>query len=183
MHLMQPRTQEVLATLDQRRATLEREVAAVPQPLRERRPGPDRWSVAEVLEHLTIVETRVARLLDEQISAARAAGLGPEHETTPVVPTVDVATLLDRSKALVARENSLPTAGLDANTALATLTEQRRALRETLLAADGLALGDVVIPHPRLGPLNVYQWAVFVAAHEGRHTAQIRETAMAVQQS
>jgi uncharacterized damage-inducible protein DinB len=180
---MHPRTQEVLAQLDGRRATLEQAVAAVPSPLRERRPGPDRWSVAEILEHLTIVEGRIARLLDERVAEARAAGLGPEHSTSPVEPTVDVATLLDRSKTIAARENSLPQGGLDASAALAALTERRRELRDTIVAADGLALGDVIIPHPRLGPLNVYQWLVFIAAHEGRHTAQIRETATAVQQS
>jgi uncharacterized damage-inducible protein DinB len=180
---MHPRTQEVLTNLDRQRTMLEQAVAAVPQPLRQRRPGPDRWSIAEVLEHLTLVEARIARLLDEQIATARAAGLGAERDSSAVTPTVDVARMLDRSQRLAARENSLPTAGLDADAALARLTELRRALRETLLAADGLALGDVVAQHPRLGPLNVYQWLVFVAAHEGRHTAQIHETAAAVQQS
>lgn len=180
---MQPRTQEVLAHLDGYRAALEQAVAAVPEPLRERRPAPDRWSVAEILEHIGLVEGRIGRLLSEQLAAARAAGLGAERETHPVLPTVPVDRLLDRSQPIVAREGTLPEARLGAGAAWTTLAECRRAVREMLLAADGLALSEVVIPHPRLGPLNVYQWMVFLGAHEGRHTAQIREAAAALQES
>jgi DinB superfamily len=96
------------------------------------------------------------------------------------VPTVPVDRLLDRSAALTASGASIPQGGLGVEAALATLTERRQAVREMLLAADGLALGEVVIEHPRLGPLNVYQWLVFLGAHEGRHTLQIREAAAAL---
>jgi hypothetical protein len=180
---MQPRTQEVLALLDHFRAALAQAVADAPEPLRERRPAPDRWSVAEVLEHLTLVERRIGQLLRGQIAAARAAGLGAERETSPVVPTVPVDRLLDRSEPLVAREGTIPDARLGAEKAWATLLERRREVREMLLAADGLALSDVAAPHARLGPLNVYQWLVFLGAHEGRHTAQIREAVAALQES
>lgn len=178
MHL---RIQEVLAHLDTHRAALERAVADVPPPLRGRRPAAERWSVDEILEHLSLVEARIAQLLASHLAAARAAGLGPERETSPVLPTLDMSRLLDRSQPLTASDSSQPRAGLSASAAWATLTEQRRALRETVLASDGLALGAVSIPHPRLGPLDVYQWLVFLGGHEARHTAQIREVASAVQ--
>ena len=32
-------------------------------------------------------------------------------------------------------------------------------------------------PHPVLGPINIYQWALFVGSHEARHALQIREIA------
>jgi hypothetical protein len=38
-----------------------------------------------------------------------------------------------------------------------------------------MALCEVSAPHPAVGSLNGYQWFLFLAAHEGRHTAQIRE--------
>jgi DinB superfamily len=172
---MHPRIQEVLAHLDTQRADLEQAVAEVPASLRARRPGPDRWSVAEVLEHLTLVETRIGKLLGDHLTAAREAGLGPERDQTPVVPTLNVAALLDRSRSLTASDASLPRGEQGADAALAALTERRRAVRAMVIGADGLALGDVMIPHTRLGPLNVYQWLLFLGAHEGRHAAQIRE--------
>jgi hypothetical protein len=121
------------------------------------------------------VEGRILRLLDEELTRARAAGLGPEHDTSPVVHTVPVLRLLDRSARLEARESALPSGKVGADDAWRELQAIRSALRATILAADGLALSELVLPHPRLGPLNVYQWLVFVGAHEGRHTAQVRE--------
>ena len=40
---------------------------------------------------------------------------------------------------------------------------------------NGLAIGQIELPHPRFGLLNAYQWVLFLGAHERRHTAQIRE--------
>ncbi len=157
---MHPRIQELVGYLDWRRAELEKAVSAVPAARREWRPAAGRWSVGEVLEHLTLVETRIGLLLDGRLTAARAAGLGQERDTAPVLT-----------------EASQPTGTLSADEAWAALEEQRHVFRAMLLAADGLALGDVMIPHPRLGLLNVYQWVLFVGAHEGRHTAQVREIA------
>jgi hypothetical protein len=48
-------------------------------------------------------------------------------------------------------------------------------LQNALREGDGWALETLSAPHPRLGSLNLYQWVVFVAGHEARHTAQIRE--------
>jgi hypothetical protein len=176
---MQPRTREVLTLLDSHRAALAEAVAAVPVALRERRPAPGRWSAAEVLEHLAIVEGGITQLLHAQVGAARSAGLGVERDTSPVVPTVPVDRLLDRSAPITASARSQPTGGLGADAAWEALAERRRTLRELVLAADGAALSDVVIPHPILGPLSVYQWLVFIGAHEGRHAGQIREIATA----
>lgn len=174
---MHPRTREVLAYLDAQRATLEQAVAAVPPERRGRRPAADRWSVAEVLEHLALVEGRIATLLDEQLAASRRAGLGTDRETTPVVETLDLARVTDRSRRLTASEASRPRGETDAETAWRALEAQRGRTRAMIVAADGLALGDVTIPHPRLGPLNVYQWLAFLGGHEARHADQIRELA------
>jgi hypothetical protein len=48
-----------------------------------------------------------------------------------------------------------------------------------VLAADGFARSEVIVPHAILGPLKVHQWLVIVGAHEGRHADQIRELAAA----
>jgi hypothetical protein len=178
---MQPRTHEVLTHLDSHRATLEEAVAAVPATLRERRPAPGRWSVAEILEHLSIVEGNITQLLRAQVDAARTAGLGAERDSSPILPTMPVARLLDRSTSIAASARSLPTSGLTAHGAWQALGQRRRALRDLVLGADGLALSEVIIPHPVLGPLNVYQWIVFLGAHEGRHAGQIRDVLAALE--
>ncbi len=49
---MHPHLAEVFALLDQSRAALRAAVATVEPGVRARRPGPDGWSVNEILEHL-----------------------------------------------------------------------------------------------------------------------------------
>ena len=65
--------------------------------------------------------------------------------------------------------------------AFATLDSERTALRDAIIAADGLALGTVRLPHPRFGDLDLYQWFTFLGAHEARHVEQVRETAAALE--
>jgi hypothetical protein len=60
---------------------------------------------------------------------------------------------------------------------LAALAESRRELLSALDLADGLALGQISFPHPLIGPLDLYQWVLFVGQHEARHAAQIEEIA------
>jgi hypothetical protein len=177
---MHPRIQEVLSVLDETRASFTSAVAAIPAALHRTRPADERWSVAEVIEHLGIVESRIAQMLTEKIDAARKTGLGAETEVTPVAPMLDVAGVIDRSKPITASEASQPRAGLSVEEGVKLLVDRRAALRQTIIAADGLALGSVEVPHPRLGTLNVYQWLLFLAGHEGRHTNQIREVAGSV---
>lgn len=177
---MHPRIREVLTYLDAQRALLERAVAAVPPELRARRPSPERWSVAEVLEHVALVESQVNWLIATRLDAARAAGLGPEQDTDPVLPTFDLSRALDRSRPLEAGESTQPRAGLDASMAEAALTHARESLRATILSADGLALTQLSAPNPVLGPLNAYQWVLFIGAHEARHAEQIQESAAAL---
>ncbi|HET7620163.1 MAG TPA: DinB family protein [Vicinamibacterales bacterium] len=177
---MHPRMQEILSFLDLQRAALARAYEAVPPGLRSLRPAPDRWSAAEVIGHLTVVEGRITQVLRASIDAATEAGLGPDRETSPVVPTVDVDRILDRSRAVTASAGSQPPAGLGADDAWATLEERRADLRRLIHDVDGLALQLVTAANPVLGSLNAYQWLVFVGAHERRHAAQIDEITAAL---
>ena len=172
---MHPRIAEVLRFLDEQRTALMAAVAAVPSELASRRPSPERWSVAQVVAHLDLVESSIAGLCRHQIAKARAAGLRAEDDTSSVLSTVDVTQLLNRERALTAAERTQPPETATLDEALASLERTRETLRRAVLGADGLAIGELTAPHPFLGSLNVYQWLVFVGAHEARHAAQIRE--------
>ena len=75
---MHSRIEEVLNYIDAQRRELGEAVELVPPALRDTQPGSDRWSVAQVLQHLTIIETRVGKGLTKWIADARDGGLGPE---------------------------------------------------------------------------------------------------------
>jgi hypothetical protein len=176
---MHPRITELLAHLDRERQALREAVDTVPPEAREERRWPDRWSVAEILEHLGIVERQLTHLVKSAVGNARAKGLRREEETSPIMWTVPMQVFVDRTRHITASSTVLPTGTMDAETAWQRLEGTRASLRGALLDADGLALGDVVYPHPVVGNLNLYQWIGFIGAHEARHADQIRELARA----
>jgi len=175
---MHPRTEELLQHLDATRATLHATVDAVPASIRETRPAPDRWSVAEVLEHLSRVEEQLTRLLTMKLAEAKTNGLlVPELETSAVAGTLDRAKIVDRGRRIIAGDRVLPRGEMDTAAALASLRRSRTALRELVAAHDGQSLTAVSFPHPVLGVIDGYQWFLFIGAHELRHAGQIREIA------
>ncbi len=171
-----PRTTELLRHLDVQHERLRNAVESIPREQRETKPNPQRWSVAEVIEHLSIVESRIARVFDAKLAEARTAGaVREERDDSPVVGSIDMDRVLDRSRRITAAESSLPSGKLDADAAWSALERARNALRDSVRGADGLALGEIVQPHPVLGPINLYQWIAFVGGHEARHAAQVME--------
>jgi DinB family protein len=172
---MHPRIVEIVGALDSRRAELTRAVNEVPTIARNRRPSEGCWSVAEVLEHLALVEEHIAQLIRRLVADQRANGLSAERDSSSVAQMFDSTFVLDRSRKRVAREAMQPRGDVDAAAAWTHLERARQATQETVRDLDGMALGEVNAPHPALGPLNGYQWFLFLAAHEGRHAAQIRE--------
>lgn len=172
---MHPRVEEVLSYLDARRNDLQAAVDVVPPDLRNQQPGPDRWSIAQVLDHLTMIDRRVSIGLKKWIRDAQAAGIGYEGETSSVLNSVPRELIVDRSRKFDAPEEIRPRSDVDAKTAWAALESARADLRAAFLEGDGLAMAEVNQPHPVLGPINLYQWVLFVGSHEARHTDQIRE--------
>jgi len=171
---MHPALMDVLAALDQSRERLRAAVERVPSLQRDHRPSTERWSVAGVVEHLALVEERFTVLIGDKLERARAAGLGREDGSPALLSTEMRTRLVDRSERRQAPDPTHPT-GLDCSAAWQRAEAARAAFRRLITGADGLALGTVVHEHPRFGALNVYQWAGFLAAHETRHTEQIRE--------
>jgi len=174
---MHPRSEEVLNYLDAQRKELRAAIDSVPLAARNAQPTADRWSVAQVLDHLTLIDKRVTAGFDKWITEAQAKGLGNETETSSVLNSLPTALITDRSRKFNAPEEIRPRTEVDAETAWTELEDARAKLRAAFLNGDGLALAQVKQPHPVLGPINIYQWALFVGSHEARHALQIREIA------
>lgn len=174
---MHAHIESVLRRLDEAHATLQSAVDSVPPPARAQRTQPDRWSVAEVLEHTSLVEAAFARRLGAVIAAALAAGLRPEQAERIALPNAIAIMLSDRSTRREAAESVRPTGQLDSEIAWTAVEHTRDEIRTTIRQANGLALGAVTHPHPFFGTLTVYQWVELIAAHRDRHALQIREIA------
>jgi len=172
---MHPHLASVLDTLDDARGALTRAADAVPAHRRSERPAPQRWSTAEVLEHLSLAEGGFATWVTAGVAQARANGLGAEGVERAALPERVRTILADRVNRRNAPDRVQPTGGLTADAAWKALDANEQRLRAALTEADGLALNDVIVTHPSLGDFNVYQWIELIASHRRRHAAQIEE--------
>jgi len=155
------------------REALRRAVELVPRTRRNERPAEGRWSVAEVLEHLAIVEERSVRMIEKLISDAPARSNQSSAAPTPL----DRSGLRDRSQRISAPEFIEPTGTMNADEAWARLEQSRRALDAVLAKIGDRDLTKVSRIHPALGQLDGYQSIDAIGGHEERHAAQIREIA------
>jgi len=137
------------------------------------KPAPDRWSVAEVSEHITVTESAIFGMLQKQVMTSpaapekRAEVAGKDEKILQIVP--------DRSHKAQAPEFLQPT-GRWANRADTTNAfEAARRTTMDYVRTTNDDLRDHFGPHPLLGPLDGYQWILLISAHSERHTKQIEE--------
>lgn len=151
------------------RETLRAAVGTVPADKRRQKPASDRWSVAEVLEHLAIVEERTVTLM--QPFVANAPALDGAATPTPL----DRTALRDRAQKVSAPEMIHPTGAEDAEAIWQRLQRSRDSLLALIDLCEGRDLATIERTHPALGRIDGYQWLTSIGAHEERHAAQIVE--------
>jgi DinB superfamily len=173
---MHARLAETMTFVEEKRRELLQSFDGVEGDRLCRRAAPDGWSVAEILEHLRMVESGVARLITKRVGQAREAGLGEEKSTAPVLPSFDRYSAILEKAVMKSPPTVVPRANIDISDALEGLESSREALRAAVVSATGLSLGEIKHTHQILGELDLYQWLIFVGHHEGRHKKQIERT-------
>ena len=137
------------------------------------KPAPDRWSVAEVSEHIAVSESTIFGFVQNQVMTSPAA---PEKRSEVKVTDQQILTMVpDRSHKVQAPEFLKPTNRWATQGDLVkAFEESRKATMEYVRTTDG-DLRDHFGPHPLLGPMDAYQWILLISAHSERHTKQIEE--------
>jgi uncharacterized damage-inducible protein DinB len=135
------------------------------------RPAPDRWTVAECVEHIATVEARVLGVIQKTLEA------GPDSSKRSAMEGKDdalVAGVVARMPRFKAPEPLVPT-GRWPDEQL--LNEFEAARRQTRAFAAGASadLRRHFYKHPALGELDLYQWLLLIAAHCDRHRVQSEE--------
>jgi hypothetical protein len=157
--------------LTRRRAELASAFAAVPSASRDVVPGDGSWSVAMVVEHLARTDRSITRLLTRLIGGV-SRRTGDEFSRDELLRHIEMRWVLDRTRKL---KGAQPSGRMSADEAWAALEDARRELLVALRGGDGLRLEDESVEHPAGMSLDGYQWIAFLALHEARHAAQIRE--------
>lgn len=137
------------------------------------KPAPDRWSVAEVSEHIAVSESTILGLVQSKFMAGPAT---PEKRSE--VKVTDDAILQrvpDRSHKVQAPEMLKPTGRFANREQVTKAFEDSRKATMDYVRTTNDDLRDHFGPHPVLGTMDAYQWILLISAHSERHTKQIEE--------
>lgn len=156
------------------RRELESFVTQVPHSMHDTRAGAERWTIAEHIEHLGLIEDSIGRLISSMAKQLRAAD-ALETEQSSMLGSLDQYRLTQATAKLIAPAPYRPTGTLTSAEALEKLRGIRVRMLEGVNKANGLDLSKAQFPHPYFGPLDGYQWLLLVAQHEIRHLNQMKE--------
>ena len=134
------------------------------------KPGPDRWSIAEVAEHIVLSE---AALFD---NATKNVNGSADEKWDATLGKTDMLrrALPNRSTKVTAPEEIQPKRGMTRGQLMARFKEQRA---RTLAYAQETeaSLKAHTVANPFFGPLNGHQWLLYIPLHNLRHNLQIAE--------
>ena len=135
------------------------------------RPDENRWTIAEIVEHVSIVNDGFLRLTHKLVK---------EAESEPRPPKADLNlghTSLDENgrqrEPFQAPERVRPKGGVNVEDSLAKMRMALAGFADIRPRLEAVDLSEQVFPHPALGPFNAYQWMVLLGEHEDRHRGQI----------
>jgi uncharacterized damage-inducible protein DinB len=134
------------------------------------KPAPERWSVAETLEHIALAEDFIFQNINDKIMKAPA---GAATRDTAKADAAVLAVVPDRSHKAQAPGPLVPSGRWTPQETLAHFEKSRAHTIEFLQSTPDLR--QHVIDSPLGQPLDAYEWLLFIGAHSERHTKQIEE--------
>ena len=137
------------------------------------KPAPDRWSVAEVAEHITVSESTLGGLVQQKIMQSPATP--QKRDQVKGKDEMILQRVPDRSHKAQAPEFLRPTGRWATKADLTKAFEDARASNMNYIRTTNDDLRDHFFDHPVFGTLDGYQWLLLISTHSLRHTEQIEE--------
>jgi len=161
---------EGLAQLDRTRRGVIEATKGLSEAQWKFKPSPDRWSVAEVLEHITLAEDFLVENTSKKVMQAPAGKSDRDYKSTDKLV---LGAIADRTQRVQAPEALHPTGRWSPQETLERFLKTRERTMEFLRSTPDLR--DHVVDSPLGQPLDAYQWLLYISAHSERHTKQILE--------
>jgi DinB family protein len=136
--------------------------------------SPQKWSIAQCIEHITIAEVTFMSAVNASLKSPPDPSRRNEIKVTD---TTVIRVVTDRSHKSTAPEILQPHDKFPSTAAaLQEFISERNKSIEFIKSTDAdLRDRYAPQPHPILGVLDIYQLVVQMAAHSRRHTLQIEE--------
>ena len=171
--LTQDEREKAVAYLEQTGDEFVKAISSISDAQWSFKPTPERWSIAECAEHITVSEDTVWQAVAEKLMKSPAA---PERKSEVAgEDDIILKVIPDRSTKVKAPEMLVPTRRWPSRAELIKHFNERRAKEIAYVRETSDDLRSHFADHPFLKTLDGYQWLMLNGAHCKRHTAQIEE--------
>jgi hypothetical protein len=134
------------------------------------KPSPFRWSIAQLVEHITTTEETLRNMIETQVMKAPAA---PDRDLKKTDDMV-LAMIPDRSRKFEAPQMLRPTNRYGSPQGSLKQFLDTRAKTVALLK-NTPDLREHAVDSQLFKKMDAFQWTLFIGAHSERHTKQIVE--------
>jgi hypothetical protein len=137
------------------------------------KPAPERWSVAEVAEHIYLAEGSLFAAMEK----ALAANPNPDWEAKTRGKTEFLErVMVSRDRRAQAPESIVPQGKMTRAEIMKQFKEARAKTLKFIEQTDRpLKVHTLDHPFPVFNTLNAYQWLIYIPLHNLRHNQQIAE--------
>jgi hypothetical protein len=160
---------ELLKYMQQTRKDFEKSVKGLSEAQLNFKPGPDRWSVKQVSEHIALAESFLGDAAQKVLTTPVA------EKPSEVNDSQFQAKITDRSKKAQAPPPLVPTGKWATEKEILKAFNEARDKNEAFIKkTDEKDLRSHVSESP-VGALDAHEWELLVASHTARHIKQIEE--------
>jgi uncharacterized damage-inducible protein DinB len=137
------------------------------------RPPSGGWTIAEILEHISIVEGQLLQLI---VSLLKKTEQTTEAHAPAQPFDISLQSIIEegRTQKYTTRDKYVPTGRVTVPESLGKLRDYNAQLVALKPRLESVDLTISTFPHWTFGQLNLGQWLAFIVHHEERHLVQIQ---------
>jgi len=160
---------DILAWQERARERFATSVAPVNDAQASFRPNENEWTIAEIAEHVGIVNGGMLRITHKLLKQAEAEG-----KAAPADLSLDFTFPSGTPpQKFQAPDAVCPKGGVGIPEALAGIQTTLNGFTEIRSRLEAVDLSEQKFTHPALGPISAYRWMILLGEHQELHRRQI----------
>ena len=165
---------DIYAANDQIRGKFKSIIANVTEEQARTLPEGEKWTFAEFVEHIGIVENEMIKACAKLLEKAQADNKSSDGSLV-ISDNFLEKSVRTRAEKLEAPERVRPTGTPTVAQSVVVLDTNRKKLNELRPLFEQFDGSEHTFPHPYFGGLTAHEWLVLIGGHEARHLAKIEK--------
>lgn len=165
---------EVYAANDRIRTAFKETAAGISEAQSAALPEDEKWTLSQLVEHVSIVDEGMMRICAKLLGKAEAAGKAADGSVKISDGFLSKGAEVANIK-VEAPDFVKPVNGTSIAESVAKLDANNEALNALGEKFEKFDCAEFTFPHPFFGDLTAHEWLVLRGAHEARHLKQIKK--------